>query len=225
MRRLLVSVAALLLVAPAVAVYALASPRVATDGTLFATVGPGYTISLRDEAGSPVQRLNPGTYTIEIDDRAADHNFQLTGPGVNAGTTVEFVGRRTITVTLRDGQYTYYCDPHSYDMIGQFTVGSPPPPTTPKPVPKLVATVGPGPKITLTRAGKKVTRLKAGTYAITVRDRSKLHNFHLLGPGLNRKTTVPFTGTRTWRVTLKRGLHRFRCDAHARHMRGTFRVP
>jgi plastocyanin len=225
MRRLLVSLAAVLVVAPAVAVYALASPGVAADGKLFATVGPGATIALVDEAGVTVSRLDPGTYTIEIDDRSDFHNFHLVGPGVSAGSTIAFVGRMTVTVTLRDGQFTYVCDAHAYDMIGQFTVGTPPPVTTPKPLPKLVATVGPGPAITLTRAGRKVTRLKAGTYAITVRDRSRLHNFHLLGPGVNRKTTVAFRGNRTWRVTLKRGLYRFRCDPHARQMRGSFRVP
>ena len=47
---------------------------------------------------------------------------------------------------------------------------------------KLVATVGPGFTITLTKAGKKVTTLKPGTYSITVNDKSTFHNFHLTGP-------------------------------------------
>ena len=36
--------------------------------------------------------------------------------------------------------------------------------------------------------------LKAGRYRIVVRDRSHLHNFHLTGPGVNKKTTVAFHG-------------------------------
>ncbi len=229
MRRLvLLPILAVLFLVPPVAMYALASPGVTAEGKLFATVGPGYTITLRDEAGNPVRRLDPGTYTIEIDDRASDHNFQVAGPGVGgAGTTVEFVGTRTITVTFREGQYTYYCDPHSYDMIGQFTVGSPGTTTTTpaKPaLPKLVARVGPGRTIALMRGGKKVAKLKPGAYSITVRDRSRLHNFHLIGPGVNRKTTVPFVGVRTWRVTLKRGLYRFRSDRAPMQIRGSVRV-
>jgi hypothetical protein len=38
------------------------------------------------------------------------------------------------------------------------------------------------------------------------------------GPGVNKKTTVPFTGTRTWTVKLKLGKYTYQC------MRGTFKV-
>lgn len=230
MRRLvLLPILAVLALAPPLAMYALASPgTAAADGRLLAVVGPGYSISLTDETGARVQRLAPGTYTIDIDDRSAEHNFRLIGPGVNAGTDIEFVGRRTVTVTLRDGMYTYVCDPHPYEMSGQFTVGSPPTTTTtpppPPPANRLVATVGPGRTITLTRGGRRVTSLRPGVYRITVRDRSRFHNFHLQGPGVNRRTTVPFVGTQTWRVTLRKGTYRFRCVPHALGMRGSFRV-
>lgn len=233
MRRLVfLSVLAVLALAPPVAMYALASPgAAAADGKLLATVGPGPTIGLVDEAGAMVTRLAPGTYTIEIDDRSAEHNFHLIGPGgVSAGTTIAFVGVTTITVTLGDGEYTYVCDAHAYDMLGRFAVGNPPStPTTTSPPPappsnRLVATVGPGPTITLTRGGRKVTALRRGVYRITVRDRSRLHNFHLIGPGISRKTGVPFVGTQTWRVTLRPGLYRYRCNPHVGFMRGTVRV-
>jgi plastocyanin len=91
----------------------------------------------------------------------------------------------------------------------------------------LRATVGPGSTITLkTSAGRTVRSLKAGSYVIVVRDRSKRHNFHLTGPtnALNRATTVRFVGTQSWRLTLTKGPYRFVCDAHARTMKGTFRV-
>jgi len=91
----------------------------------------------------------------------------------------------------------------------------------------LRASVGPGPTITLkTSSGRVVRNLKAGSYAIVVRDRSRRHNFHLIGPtnALNRATSVRFVGTQTWRLTFAKGTYRFVCDAHPRTMKGTFRV-
>ena len=56
----------------------------------------------------------------------------------------------------------------------------------------LAGTVGPGFTITLAKGGKKVSSLKAGSYAITVNDKASIHDFHLLGPGVNKViTTVP----------------------------------
>lgn len=89
---------------------------------------------------------------------------------------------------------------------------------------RLVATVGPSATITLTKAGRKVTTLRPGAYTITVRDRSRFHNFALTGPRLRRLTTVSFTGTRTWNVRLRRGKHTYVCTPHASFMRGTFNV-
>jgi hypothetical protein len=90
----------------------------------------------------------------------------------------------------------------------------------------LVATVGTndGTDITLTRNGRRVGQIPAGTYTIQVRDRSRFHNFHLTGPGVNRATTVPFVGTQTWTVTFRTGVYTFVCDPHATTMRGTFGV-
>jgi plastocyanin len=90
---------------------------------------------------------------------------------------------------------------------------------------KLVANVGPGFTISLTKAGKKVTTLKPGTYSITVNDKSTFHNFHLTGAGINKKTSVAFKGTpKAWTVTLKKGTYRYVCDPHAATMKGSFRV-
>jgi len=139
------------------------------------------------------------------------------------------VGKVTWTVTLTDGSYAFFCDPHASSLRGTFKVGaggpvSTPPATTAMPSPtRLVGTVGPGFTISLTdAAGRPVKTLKAGTYAITVRDRSKRHNFRLLGQG--KATTVPFVGTVTWTVTLKKGILTFVCDAHRAAMRGMVRV-
>jgi plastocyanin len=91
--------------------------------------------------------------------------------------------------------------------------------------PKLVGTVGPGFTITLTKGGKKVTTLKAGTYVLVVRDRADSHDFHLRGPGLNKVVTgTPFVGTKTITLKLRKGAYSYQCDPHASIMHGAFRV-
>lgn len=73
-------------------------------------------------------------------------------------------------------------------------------------------------------AGVGITRIPPGSYSIEVRDLSPDHNFHLRGPGVDRATTVPGTGTTTWDVTLVAGTYAFNCDAHPANMKGSFRV-
>jgi plastocyanin len=212
--------------------------RPADVATLTGTVGPGFTISLTDASGAKVTHLDPGDYTIVVHDLADIHDFHLAGPGVDQVTSVEGTDDTTWHVTLTDGTYTYVCDPHSTTMNGSFTVGNaapPPPPTTttaaPPPAPKpavpvrLVATVGPGFTIGLkTVAGAKAVRLKRGAYTITVRDRASIHNFVLVGPGVNRATSVAGKGTFTWKVTLRAGTYRFYCAPHRTVMKGSFKV-
>ncbi len=83
----------------------------------------------------------------------------------------------------------------------------------------LTGTDGPG--FTITMSAKSV---KAGTYVITIHDKSNIHNFHLTGPGVNKKTSVGGVGTSTWTVTLKKGTYTFVCDPHATIMKGTLKV-
>jgi plastocyanin len=90
--------------------------------------------------------------------------------------------------------------------------------------PTLNGTDGPGFTITLTQKGKKVTKLKAGKYVFKIADKSNIHNFHLTGPGVNKKTAVGFKGTVTWTLTLKKGKYKFVCDPHASFMKGSFTV-
>ena len=90
---------------------------------------------------------------------------------------------------------------------------------------KLSGVTGPGFTITLKSGGTVVKTLKAGSYTIAVADKSSIHNFHLFGPGVNKKTSVPFTGTQTWTVTFKPGSYTYQCDIHAATgMKGTFKV-
>lgn len=224
------------------------------------TVGPGFTIALRDASGSPLQHLNAGTHTIVVRDLSGDHNFHLFGPGVDQRTGVSFVGTVTWTVTFQQGTYLYQCDPHSPMMKGSFVSASapvalppsppsppspppspppsspPPPPSPPSspppspppapfaPMSKLSGAVGPGAKIALTTAaGKRATKVEAGTYRLTVKDLSRSDNFHLSGPDVNRRTGVAFKGTVTWRVRLEAGRHTYRSDRRKR-LRGVLIV-
>jgi plastocyanin len=92
-------------------------------------------------------------------------------------------------------------------------------------VPVLKGEVGPGFTIEVTKAGKDVKKLKAGTYKIKVEDKGSIHNFHLFGPGLNKKTGVLFTGDTTWTIKLKPGRYTYQCDPHhLSGMRGHFKV-
>lgn len=215
----------------------------ATDGSavqsqnvkLVGTVGPGFSITLVDAQGSRVRNLEPGTYDIEVKDLSEDHNFHLTGPGVDRLTPVGAATTESWTVTLTNGTYRYVCDPHSTTLRGSFTVGAtptPPPPTSkPSPVTaktKLVLTSGPGFVITLkTAKGKAVKTMKRGTYTMVVRDRGRTHNAHVVAPGVNRKTSpLTYTGSQTWKVKLRKtGTLRFLCDPHARGgMKGSAKI-
>ena len=89
----------------------------------------------------------------------------------------------------------------------------------------LVGEVGPGYSIEVKLNGKDLKTIKAGTYRMKVEDKSSIHDFHLIGKGLNKATTVSFVGDRIWRVTFKPGKVTYKCDPHAAMgMKGSFRV-
>ncbi|MDX6590835.1 MAG: hypothetical protein QOJ13_31 [Gaiellales bacterium] len=83
----------------------------------------------------------------------------------------------------------------------------------------LTATVGPGFTITM---NKKT--VKAGTYVITIHDLASIHDFHLTGPGVDKKTSVAGTGTTKWTVKLKKGTYHSVCDPHHTIMHGVLKV-
>jgi len=95
------------------------------------------------------------------------------------------------------------------------------------PVQTLNGTVGPGYTISITMAGKKVTSLKAGTYKLVVNDKSNMHDFVIEGPGIdgdNSVTTVPFVGTKSETVVLKKGTYAYYCEPHHTSMKGSIKV-
>ena len=216
MRKLAGLAVAIVLVLPAAA---------GADGerVLLATVGPGFDISLTDTNGAAVTHLDPGTYTVQVDDRAPLHDFMLRGPGVRESTSYEFVGHTAWTVTFQDGYYRFYCSPHEGDnaedhpMRGQFTVGTPPPPTL-----KAVVTNS---SISLTdSAGAAVQQLSPGKYSLTVEDRSDREDFRLFGPGLEEHTQVHTIDSELWTVSLTDGHYSYYSERSARSLNGRFTV-
>jgi hypothetical protein len=191
---------------------ALAAPAAAETPTLQGHVGPAFTITLLDPSGAAISNVDPGTFGLHVVDEADEHDFHLSGPG---GVDVVFgqTGQGTFDqqVTLVAGTYKFFCDFHPTQMHGSFTVGTPPPPPPPPPPPavqKLGATVTAAGTVTLSHSAT------AGKAVITVRDLSTQNNFHLTGPGVNKKTGLAFKGTVKWTVTLKSGKYTYRSDAH-----------
>ena len=90
----------------------------------------------------------------------------------------------------------------------------------------LEGETGPGFEIKLRQDGEDVQTLSPGTYTISVEDQSDMHNFHLIGPGVDEEITdVPFEGEKSVSVTLQAGTYTFQCDPHAAGgMKGTFTV-
>ncbi len=90
----------------------------------------------------------------------------------------------------------------------------------------LEGEVGPGFTIEVSQNGEDAESVKAGTYTLKVEDKSSMHNFHLIGPGVdNTVTEVSFEGEKTVTVTLEKGTYTYQCDPHATGgMKGTFEV-
>ena len=178
-----------------------------TPITLVGVVGPGFTIDLQYPDGTHVQALRSGKYEFLIHDNSAEHNFVLGSKTTNSRlfqTEVEFVGDMTFNVDLPAGLYAYACSPHFMTMNGSFTVTD----ATPPPTPTRTLSA----KVDARTASLSAKRAGAGRYRITVTDRSRTRNFHLSGPGVNRKTGKAFTGTVKWTLELEAGTYRFGSD-------------
>jgi plastocyanin len=205
---------------------AISIPAAATGApnvTLTGVVGPGFNISLKNADGTSVSHLDPGTYDISVTDNEITHNFHLRGPGVDMSTDVEGISAVTWTVTITDGTYTYLCDAHPVQMKKTFTAGTVQPPPPPAPPTKLNGKVTTKAISLKTGAGAKVRTLSAGKYKLTVSDTSKTQNFHVRGPGLNKKTGIAARAKATWTVRLKPGKYTYRSDK-SRKLRGSFTV-
>ena len=111
-----------LLATTTVALAAVTAASSTVPPKLLGTVGPGFTISLKQN-GKPVRTLKPGRYMFVVSDKASIHDFHLSGPGLSRVITgVGFTGTKTATVTLKRGTYSYKCDVHPTTMRATFRV-------------------------------------------------------------------------------------------------------
>ena len=109
------------IVAAAVALVAAAAATPMSPPKLTGTVGPGFTISLK-QGTKLVKALKAGRYTFAVTDKADIHSFHLKGPGMSKVITgIGFKGTKTVTLALKKGTYTYVCDVHP-TMVGHFKV-------------------------------------------------------------------------------------------------------
>lgn len=125
--------------------------------------------------------------------------------------------------------------PYRADEYITVLTGKPAPPPTPSPLPALPiptikASVGPARSISLrTETGRSVTTLNSGPYRIVVQDTSTKDNFHLAGPGIDRRTGLRFRGTVVWRVELGNSAaygsrYSYASDRKRAGLRGSFRI-
>ncbi len=178
-----------------------------TPMKLVGVVGPGFTIDLQYPDGTHVRSLVAGKYEILVHDNADIHNFALGSKTANVRlfqTEVPFVGDQTFTVDFPPGLYAYACSPHFDVMNGTFTVTAAPPPAT--------TTKALSAKVDARTASLSQKAAVPGRYRITVTDRSKTRNFHLVGPGVNKRTGKAFMGRVTWTVQLRTGAYRYGAD-------------
>ena len=98
----------------------------------------------------------------------------------------------------------YACSPHFETMFGRLNVVSAS--VTPPPTGKLSA------KVTTSAVSISAKSVAAGAYKLTVADRSRTRNFHLVGAGIDRRTSKKFTGSVTWRLDLEAGKYKFGSD-------------
>ena len=104
------------------------SSHTAVSSTMHAFVHDDESIGLQFDDGSDVGNqarnapvIPPGTYTIRAVDDSGAHNFHLTGPGVDVGTTIGGLATPTWTVTFQPGShYRFQCDDHPDFMYGEF---------------------------------------------------------------------------------------------------------
>ena len=98
----------------AVSIVAAATATTMVVPKLHGTIGPGFTISLKNARGKKVTTLKHGKYAFIVADKSGIHNFTLNGPGIKNKTITgtSFVGTKTVTLTLKKGSYTFYCTVH-----------------------------------------------------------------------------------------------------------------
>jgi hypothetical protein len=215
-----------------------ARSHAAVSQTMRATVHEDQSIALLFDDGTPVGNqartpptIPPGTYTIRVVDDTDEHNFHLSGPGVDQSTSVGGEANATWTVTLQPGaQFRFQCDTHFDFMFGVFNTsgtagsgsstsggssssgsssggsstggGSSTSSGGSSLRGTLAGTLTAAGKLTLAIGGKPVSRLKAGRYRVTVVDKARALEAVLRGDGRAPITLSGVTFVGTHTVTV-----------------------
>jgi plastocyanin len=80
-------------------------------------------------------------------------------------------------------------------------------------LPVLKGHVGPGFTISISDH-----RVPAGKYKLVVNDKGTIHNFHIHGDGVDKKTRVAGTGKFVWKLRFTAGEYHIMCDPHSTEM-------
>lgn len=146
----------------------------------------------------------------------------LCGPCKNGQTGTATISKAIIANLESGNAYVNVHTPKNQggEVRGQIKVSEP------SATPVLNGSVGPGFTITLTQNGASVKTLTAGSYKLVIADKASIHAWSLDGPNGYAKdfTTVPFVGTKTFTVVLKKGAYSFYCPPHESSMFGRFTV-
>ncbi len=86
-------------------------------------------------------------------------------------------------------------------------------------LPRIRGSVGPGFDISV-----RPREVAPGSYRFVIQDQSTMHNWHIRGNGVDRKTGVAFTGTKRFTLDLTEGRYRIQCDMHPTTMVTRLRV-
>ncbi|MGN6380454.1 MAG: plastocyanin/azurin family copper-binding protein [Gaiellales bacterium] len=134
--RLAVAVSALALVLSACGGSS-SSPSSETTGSITSKVesgasGNAIAVTLKDFSISLARMPSAaGTYTFDVSNQGPSaHNLTVNGPGVSGQTTGTFSpsdGTKTLTVTLQNGKYDFYCSVPGHKAAGmnvEVTIGS-----------------------------------------------------------------------------------------------------
>lgn len=65
-----------------------------------------------------------------------------------------------------------------------------------------------------TQDGTPIEVVAAGRYTLVVDDFAQVHNFHLMGEGVDAATDVGGTGKTSFDVTFRPGQYRYLCEPH-----------
>lgn len=109
----------------AAALFPVADSAAISAPKLSGTVGPGFTIALKDGTGQRVAKLRAGNYTFVVRDRSPAHSFMVEKAGGTFEkeiTGIGFVGTKSRTIALTKGKWKVYCAPHESTMHHSFTV-------------------------------------------------------------------------------------------------------